>query len=353
MKKKSVRYLICLLAFALILAGCQGSSSSAAPSGGDASGAASGGGTEYDKVTLRLGMSGTERGVDYLTGQYLADALSEASGGNIKLELYPNNILSGGSQPEAINLLTQGGAMEMGFYSAAVFANLEPKFQVCMLPFIFEDYQDVDQVMDSTGNIWYTQELEKYGLVNLGNIHCGIKQWTNNKGEKRKPEDFVNFKMRIPGGEVSQMTWQALGADPVTMSWSEVYTALQQGTIDGHENGYQTFWSNNIHEVQKYITEANYIYDGYWLVFNQEDWNQLSAQTQDLIREKAADAIAYSRKYLEDEEAKIKEDLVARGNVITELTPEERQAFVDATQPVRDYFKEQFGADAFEAMQIE
>ena len=349
MKKKLACLISCTLVLMLFLTGC-GNSTSGSSGGNSGSGSGESG---YDNVTLKLGMSGTERGVDYYTGEYLADALEEASGGSVKLELYPNNILSGGSQPEAINLLTQGGAMEMGLYSAAVFANLDPKFQVCMLPFIFEDYQHVDEVMDSTGNVWYSEQLAEYGLVNLGNIHCGIKQWTNNEEEKHAPEDFVNFKMRIPGGEVSQMTWQAFGADPVTMSWSEVYTALQQGTIDGHENGYQTLWSNNIQEVQKYITEANYIYDGYWLVFNENDWNKLSEKTQELIREKAAEAIAYGRKYLEDDEARIKQELIEGGNVVTELTAEERQAFVEATQSVRDYFKEQFGADAFAAMGIE
>ena len=350
MKRKfTVLFVIAIMMFAIVLNGCGGNNGSNENDPAEANGEYD----QYDDITLKLSMSGTERGVDYISGQYMADKVAELTGGKVKIELFASNILAGGSQAEAINLMTQGGAIDMGLYSAAVLANLDQSFLVVMLPFIFDNYADVNTYLDGTGNEWMTEKMAEYGLVNLGAMHCGIKQWTNNEEEKKVPENFKNFKMRIPGGEVSSDIWKAFGADPVSMSWSEVYTALQQGTIDGHENGYQTLYSNNIHEVQKYITEANYQYDGYWLMVNEKVWNSLKPATQELLTQIGDEMVHYGRDYLEGEETKIKDELIAKGNVITELTPEEKQAFIDVTAPVREKYLEIYGQDAFDAWGIE
>lgn len=353
MKKFAQLLVVAMLMFALVLTGC-GSDKEAATEEKDAANTTGEAGKydQYDEITLKLSMSGTERGVDYISGQHMADKVAEMTGGKVKIELYASNILAGGSQAEAINLMTQGGAMDMGLYSAAVLSNLDQSFLVVMLPFIFKDYADVNTYLDGTGDEWMTKKMAEYGLVNLGAMHCGIKQWTNNDEEKRTPEDFVNFKMRIPGGEVSNDIWKALGADPVSMSWSEVYTALQQGTVDGHENGYQTLFSNNIHEVQKYITEANYQYDGYWLMVNEKVWDSLKPATQELLEETGAEMVHFGRDYLEKEEINIKKQLIEKGNVITELTPEERQVFIDATAGVREKYLEVYGQETYDAWGI-
>lgn len=352
MKKYAHLFVFVIIMFALVVVGCSSSNEQVEEQIAAESTDGTGEFDQYDEITLKLSMSGTERGVDYISGQYMADKVSELTGGKVKIELFASNILSGGSMPEAINLMTQGGAIDMGLYSAAVLSNLEQSFLVVMLPFIFENYADVNTYLDGTGNEWMTEKMAKYGLINLGAMHCGIKQWTNNDEEKRAPEDFVNFKMRIPGGEVSNDIWKALGADPVSMSWSEVYTALQQGTVDGHENGYQTLYSNNIHEVQKYITEANYQYDGYWLMVNETVWNSLKPATQELLSEIGDEMVHYGRDYLEKEEINIKKELIEKGNIITELTPEERQAFIDATEGVRQKYFEIYGQEAYDAWGI-
>lgn len=309
--------------------------------------------TDYDEVTLRFCMSGSEQGVDYISAKHFADKVAEATGGKVKIELFASNILAGGSQPEAINMLTQGGSFELGLYSAAVLSNIDQQFLVVMLPFIFDNYADVDKALDGAGNDWMTKKMAEYNLVNFGAMHCGIKQWTNNKKEMKQPSDFKHFKMRIPGGEVSKAIWDALGADPVSMSWSEVYTALQQGVIDGHENGYQTLYSNNIYEVQKYITEANYQYDGYWFMANKAAFDKLKPATQELLHKLGNEMVHYGRDYLEKEEGRIKEELIKKGNVITVLTPEQKQAFIDATYPVVEKFHGVYGDEAYKAWGIE
>lgn len=103
-------------------------------------------------------------------------------------------------------------------------------------------------------------------------------------------------------------TLTEFGADPVAMNWSETFTALQQGTLDGHENGYQTIASANIQEVQKCITEWNWSFDGYWFVANQKDWDKFNEATQTLLREKAQEAAQWGRDKLVADEIEIRKD---------------------------------------------
>ena len=174
--------------------------------------------------------------------------------------------------------------------------------------------------------------------------------------------DFVNnfsheFKtpigIRVPSGEVYMRTLTDMGGDPVAMNWSETFTALQQGTLDGHENGYQTIYSANIQEVQNCITEWNWSFDGNWFMANQKDWDKMDPAVQELLMEKAQEAAQWGRDKLVADEKQIKEDFIASGITITELTPEQHQAFVDAARPAQEYFMEKFGAEACTAWGLE
>jgi C4-dicarboxylate transporter DctM subunit len=107
------------------------------------------------------------------------------------------------------------------------------------------------------------------------------------------------------------------------MSWSEVFTSLQQGTVDGQENSYQTIDSGKVFEVQKYLTQWNYSYDGYFFLANTEAWNKFSDATKALLQEKALEAALWGRKYLEDSEGTLKKKFKDAGMVITELNKDE------------------------------
>lgn len=305
---------------------------------------------DYEKLNLKLSTSGTNLGVDAITAQYFADAVKEASDGKIKIKVYPNCQLAGGSMAKSIELLIVGGNYELAVFSGSVLGNIDARFLTHSVPFIFSSYAEASAKMDSTGGEYYTNLMKEKGLVYLAGVHNGLRQLTNNKKEIRTPEELKGLKIRVPSGEVYMKTLREFGADPIAMNWSEVFTALQQGTIDGHENGYQTIDSAKIYEVQKHMTEWNWSYDGYWLMANSKDWSKFSEKTQKLLLEKAKEAQVYGRKYLEDAEKEIKKDFVEnRGVTITELTPDELAAFKKAVRPVQEYFIEKFGDEAASA----
>lgn len=299
---------------------------------------AAGDAKEYDELTIRLSVAGTEQGVDAIAAQKFADDVAEASGGKIKITVYPNSQLAGGDLTKMMELFMAGGSYEMCIISGIVMSNVDQRFLAHTLPFEFKDYDEVVKMLDGSGGEYYAGLLEAMGIMSLGAMHNGLKQFTNNKKEILTPEDMKGLKIRVPSGTVSVKTMQALGADPVTMAWSEVYTALQQGTVDGHENSYQTIYSANIHEVQKYVTELNWQYDGYWLMVNQDDWSGYSADTQALLAEKAKEACEFGRNYLYEQEEIIKEKFEEAGVTISVLTQEQRQVFIDATANVRAEF---------------
>ena len=220
--------------------------------------------------------------------------------------------------PKALELLIVGGNYELAVFSGSVLGNIDARFLTHSVPFIFSSYAEAIAKMDSTGGEYYTNLMKEKGLVYLAGIHNGLRQLTNNKKEIRTPEDLKGLKIRVPSGEVYMKTLREFGADPIAMNWSEVFTALQQGTIDGHENGYQTIDSAKIYEVQKFITEWNWSYDGYWLMANSKDWSKFSEKTQKLLLEKAKEARVYEQ-YLENAEKEIKKDFVKTEELLSQI----------------------------------
>lgn len=347
MKKMMALALAGMMAFSLTACG----GGNAAPAEGNSSNQASSDGT-YDKLNLKISVATGETGIDYLTAQKFADLISEASGGQITATVFASSQLTGGDMSKTIDVLLAGGTYEMCTASGAVLSNVEEKFLVHQLPFAFDSYQDADQYLDGTGGEYYEKLMGEKGMVQLGLFHNGIKQVTNSKKEIHLPSDFQGMKIRIPSGEVAMKTFQTFGADPIAMGWSEVYTALQQGTVDGHDNGYMTIDSASIQEVNKYITELNWQYECYALIANAKDFNSWNEATQQLVREKGQEAVLWGRDYLENAEKEIKKKFIDEGVVVTDLTEEEHQAFVDATADVRTYFIDKYGDDACSAWGI-
>lgn len=345
MKKMFTILLMITLILGMSACGSSGSErNTSSGNGGD--------GTGYPKLKLKISTSGTDQGIDAIAANYFAGIVEEASGGNIKITVYPNCQLAGGSMPKSIELLIAGGNYEMAVFSGSVLGNIDEKLLTHSIPFIFDSYKAASEKMDGTGGEYYTKLFKEKGLVYMSGMHNGLRQLTSNTPVVT-PEDLKGLKIRVPSGEVYMKTLGMFGADPVAMNWSEVFTALQQGTIDGHENGYQTIDSANIYEVQKYMTEWSWSYDGYWLMANQKDWATFDEATQKLLMEKAQDTAIYARKLLEDTEVELKQKFINSGVTIAELTEAQRAAFIEAARPAHEYFIKKFGAEACKAWGLE
>lgn len=307
---------------------------------------------EYEKVRLVMTGNGTEMGIETLTARRFAKLVAEASNGNVRIEYYPNDELMGGNTNEAVRSLSEG-TIELGGYVSGTMSLLDPRLEVATIPWSFSSYQEARQVIDDTGGDYYAKILSEYGLVYLGSTHNAMRQLTSNRNAMRTPEDLKGMRIRVLGGEVYRLFFSALGAEPVPLSWSELNIAIQQGFIEGQENGFFLMRSGHLNEIQKYMTVWNYLYENYLFVASRKTFDRLEPKTQELLREKMREACEWSRDYLENEEKNIRIQFAAGGLEIIDLTPEELEVFKERVKPLREKLKAKYGEEACAAFRID
>lgn len=309
-------------------------------------------GSAYEKVNLSMAVNGTDTQMDSLVANHFAELVMERSGGNVVIDVFPNDTLAGGNSTKGVEYIAVGGS-DLGAYATSVLANLEPKISVATLPWSFSSYQEARQVIDSTGGEYYAELLEDKGITYLGSFHNGFRQLTNSKHPVRKPEDLKNLKIRVPGSAVYMNVFRALGASPTSMSWSEVFTAIQQGTIDGQENGCSITKSAKMDEIQDYMTIWNYSYENNLFVANTKIWESLDENTRELLSECAVEACSWGRDKLEEDEESLIQEFKDSGMQVEVLTEEELALFKEAVADVTAELKEDYGEAACAAFGIE
>ena len=306
----------------------------------------------FQKVRLVMTANGTDNGIETLTAKRFARLVEEESGGNVTIEFYPNDELTGGNTNEAVRSLTEG-AVDLGAYVSGTMSLLDPRLEVATIPWSFSSYQEARKVIDETGGDYYAKVLSEYGLIYLGSTHNAMRQLSNNRNPVRTPEDIQGMKIRVLGGEVYRLFFSALGAEPVSLGWSELNIAIRQNVIEGQENGFFLMKSGNLNKIQKYMTVWNYLYENYLFVINRKTFDNLEPKTQALIHEKMKEACEWSRDYLEAEENKIRLQFAESGLEIIDLTPEELEVFKEKIRPLREQLKEKYGAEACNAFKID
>ena len=306
----------------------------------------------YQKVRLVMTGNGTEIGIETLTAKRFAKLVSEESGGNVHIEFYPNDEMTGGNTNEAVRSITEG-AIDLGAYVSGTMSMLDPRLEVATIPWSFSSYQEARKIIDETGGEYYEKILSEYGLVYLGSTHNAMRQLTSNRNPVRSPQDIEGMRIRVLGGEVYRLFFSALGAEPIPLGWSELNIAIRQNFIDGQENGFFLMRSGHLNEIQKYMTVWNYLYENYLFGINRKTFEQLEPKTQKLLREKMREACEWSRDYLEEEEKKIRLQFEADGLEIIELTPEELKVFQEKVQPLREKLKAKYGEEACKAFRID
>ncbi len=339
MRRKRIQTIGAILTLALLVTGCANSGTEQREDG------------EYQTIELTMAVNGTDNQIDARVGDYFAQLVSERSGGNVTVAVFPNDQLANGNASRGIEMIASG-SIDLAAYATCTLAVIDEKLPVATIPWIFDDYAQAREVIDTTGGEYYAQRLAMKGMTYLGSFHNGFRQITNSKHEVTTPADMENLKIRVPGSVVYMGFFRALGADPTSMNWSEVFTAIQQGTIDGQENGVSITSTSKMQEVQDYLTMWNYSYENDLFVANTEIWESLEPQTQELLQECATEACEWGRDVLEEEEAEILKEFEAAGMTITYLTEEEQAAFDEAIAPFKAEMEAYFGPEACAAFGI-
>ncbi len=264
--------------------------------------------------------------------------------GKVKVEVYPNSQLFGdGKEMEALAL----GDVQFIAPSLSKFDKFTKQLQVFDLPFLFDDMKAVDKFQEGPVGKKLLTSMEKKGYVGVAYWHNGLKQISANK-PLIAPEDAKGLKFRVQASDVLAAQFQQLGANPQKLAFSEVYQALQLGTVDGQENTWSNAYSQKFHEVQKDFTESNHGVIDYMVVTNAKWWNGLPKDVKEGLQ-KAMDAATKKNNEVADklnEEAKAK---IGATTKIHQLTPEQRAKWKKAMEPVWAKFEAGIGKDVIEA----
>ncbi|TDO15345.1 MULTISPECIES: TRAP transporter substrate-binding protein [Halomonas] len=277
-------------------------------------------------------------------------ALVEQSsvGDRVDVEVYPNSQLYGDDQVLEAMLL---GDVQLAAPSLSKFQKYTDQLQVFDLPFLFEDMDAVERFQNSPTGKQLLTSMQDKGLMGLGYQHNGLKQLSASE-PLRVPEDAAGKKFRIQTSDVLQAQFEAIDAVPLKKPFSEVFILLQTGAIDGQENTYSNIYSQKFYEVQPYITESNHGLIDYMVVTSDRFWNGLPDDVRPALEKAMQEALAYGNSIASQENQEAKQAIVDSGkSEIIELTPEQRQQWVDAMKPVWNEFSDEIGQDVIDAAQ--
>lgn len=281
-------------------------------------------------------------------GEIWASLVKERTQGRINIKLYPGVSLIQGDQTREFSAIRQG-VIDMAIGSTINWSPQVKELNLFSLPFLMPDYAAADALTQGDVGKDIFKTLEKAGVVPLAWGENGYREISNSKLAIKAPADMKGLKIRVVGSPLFLDTFTALGANPTQMSFADAQPALATGAVDGQENPMSIFTAAKLHNsAQKHITMWGYVNDPLIFVVNKEVWMSWTEADRAIVRQAALDAgkqeVVIARKGLSEADRSLLKEVAALGVTVTQLTTAERAAFVTATRPVYDKWKNQIGA---------
>lgn len=264
---------------------------------------------------------------------YMAEKVAEKSNGQLTIEIYPSQQL--GTERQCLELL-QIGSLAMTKVSAAVMENFSPNIQIFSLPYIFRSREHAYEVLDGPIGKGLLEQSDKYWLRGLTYFDAGQRSFYTKK-PVRTPEDLEGMKIRVQESVTAINLVRSLDGAPTPISWGELYTALQQGVVDGAENNPPSFYLSRHYEVCKYYTLNEHTSVPDILVISTVAWNSLNDQEKQWMEEAAAEATDYQRKLWQEAEQEALDAVQAAG---VEIIYPDKSAFAEKTKILFEDYKD-------------
>lgn len=274
--------------------------------------------------TVELVFSGVVTEAAKLAAEEFIRIVEEESEGTIKVTNFPDNQLG---DDRVVFESTRLGDIDISVSSTSPLANMYADFYLFDTPYLFMSKDDVYQAFDGEVGQNILNGMESMGLKGLALWENGFRNLTNNKKEITKPEDVKGLKLRTMENDIHLEAWKAIGANPAPMAGPEVFTALQQGTIDAQENPYGVIDGNKFYEVQKYISTTEHVYTPFVVCMNLEKYNSLTDVQKAAIDKAAKESTEYQRKESARCDEELRTKFEGEGVTITDLTVEQKEAF--------------------------
>ncbi len=269
---------------------------------------------------IRFGYGLNEQSNQGRAVKLFAEQVEKASGGKMRVRAIGAAALGPDTQMQQALI---GGAQEMMVGSTATLVGITKEMALWDTPFLFNNAKEADALLDGPLGEKVKAKLQEKGLVGLVYWENGFRNLTNSKRPIQKMEDLAGIKLRVMQNNVFLDSFKSLGTNAVPMAFSELFGALETGTVDGQENPYNTILSSKFYEVQKYLTVTNHVYSPWIVLVSKKWWDGLSKDEQKVLMDAAKASREFERKDTREEASKAVAALKEKGMQVNELSPAE------------------------------
>ena len=302
--------------------------------------AAAAGAADIQERTIKF-PSASNKGHPQVQGvDKFAELVKQKSGGKLTVKSFPGGAL--GPDLQVVSAM-QGGTIEMNVMNASLLAGNVKEMTIFDLPFLFETTKEADAVADGPIGRRLLDKLQERGLVGLAYWDLGFRQMHTAKKPIAKADDFKGMKMRVIPTPIYVEFMNAIGANAVPMPFTETYTALEQGAIDGMTNPLLNITDGKFNEVSKHLTLTNHMYTPQAVIVSKKFWDKLSADEKKILQDAASETAVFQRKVARDEAAKSLEELKKRGMTVHQLSADDVAKLRERAQPVIAKFSKEIG----------
>ena len=296
-------------------------------------------------TVLKLGWTTSDGATDpyAVAARQFKKALDKAAPGQFDVQFFPNRQL--GDEKEMLEGLSFG-TLHMGIITNAPIASIESAFQINDMPFLYANEAQAHKILDGKVGQALFKKLLKKKIVGLGFAEGGFRQMINNVRPVFVPKDVEGIKWRVMQNPVYIGMFRALGGNAVPMAWGEVFTAVQQGTVDGLEIPIAVVQNSGYYEVTKYLSLTNHTYSALGVLVSQRTWKKLNGKQKAALQAAAKEGIAAQRKINAQNVEKLLEKLKGEGMKVNKI--KDPAAFRAKVKPVYEKFKKSIGADIFD-----
>jgi tripartite ATP-independent transporter DctP family solute receptor len=297
---------------------------------------------EYNSRMIKFAATGQEGTPPVLGMHIFAKKLAERSGDKLKTKVFANGVLGGDVQ---VLSSLQGGIIEMMVWNAGNMISQEKDFGILDLPFIYQDVEVMDRLLDGDVGKKLTDKLPAHNVIGLAFWEQGFRLLSNNRRDVKSLKDIAGLKIRVQQNPLLVDMWSALGTNPTPMGISELYSALETGAVDGQETTAPFMLGSKYYEVQKYITVTRHNYNPQIVLIGKPFWDKLNKDEQALIIDVARETAVEQRKISRDAQTVALDKIRAAGNVVSDVSPAEMENMKQAVKPVIAKYAKTFDPD--------
>lgn len=291
-------------------------------------------------VTIKVGTVVSGDHPENVGAREFERLVEERSNGEIDVRVFTDSQL--GNQREMVEQL-RSGTLEITWVTTGFFGSWEPVLGTLEIGYLFDDREHAFRAFDGELGDEVAKLVENHGVELLGFYEAGMRHLTNSVRPVAGPGDLKGLKIRTPQATYHLKTLEMMGASATPMAFNELYTAMEQGVVDGQENPLSNIYNARFSEVNDYLSLTGHLHLTHMVLYSEDLWDELSAEHQELLRQAVLDSAQVQRDKVASDDASLLAELEAQG---MEVTVPDRAAFAETVAPLREQAVQEFGEGA-------